>query len=108
MSSAKRKDIKGRNLRDNEFQKKDGRYEYRFTDKSGKIKSIYSWRLVASDKTPSGKRECKPLREMAASIQRDIEDHIIVDRTATVDDYWCKMIQKKQGLKDYTKFPGKI
>jgi len=104
MPSAKRKDIKGRNLRDNEFQKKDGRYEYRFTDKSGKTKSVYSWRLVASDKTPSGKRECKPLREMEIAIQRDIDASLIVDRTATVNDYWEKMIQKKQGLKDYTRF----
>lgn len=107
MPSAKRKDIKGRNLRDNEFQKKDGRYEYRFTDKSGKTKSVYSWRLVVSDKTPSGKRECKPLREIEADIQRDLDASLIINRTATVDNYWEKMIQKKQGLKDYTRFAYK-
>ena len=104
MASAKRKDFKGRNLRDNEFQKKDGRYEYRFTDKTGKTKSVYSWRLVSTDKTPSGKRDTKPLRELEAVIQRDIEASIIVNRTATVDDYWQKMFEKKQGLKDYTRY----
>lgn len=103
MASAKRKDIKGRNLRDNEFQKKDGRYEYRFTDKSGKTKSVYSWRLVASDRTPVGKRECKPLREIEVSIMKDIDDNIIVNRTATINDYWNKMFKKKLGLKDYTR-----
>lgn len=104
MASAKRKDLKGRNLRDNEFQKKDGRYEYRFTDKTGKTKSVYSWRLVSTDKTPSGKRDTKPLRELEAVIQRDIEASIVVNRTATVDDYWQKMFEKKQGLKDYTRY----
>lgn len=104
MASAKRKDSKGRNLRDNEFQKKDGRYEYRFTDKSGKTKSVYSWRLVTSDKTPSDKKDTKPLRELEASIQRDLDASIIINRTATVNDYWLKMFHKKQGLKDYTRY----
>lgn len=104
MASAKRKDLKGRNLRDNEFQKKDGRYEYRFTDKTGKTKSVYSWRLVSTDKTPSGKRDAQPLREMEAIIQRDLEANLVVNRTATVDEYWQKMFTKKQGLKDYTRY----
>lgn len=104
MASAKRKDLKGRNLRDNEFQKKDGRYEYRFTDKTGKTKSVYSWRLVPTDKTPSGKRDTQPLREMEAVIQRDLEASLVVNRTATVDEYWQKMFSKKQGLKDYTRY----
>ena len=104
MASAKRKDLKGRNLRDNEFQKKDGRYEYRFTDKTGKTKSVYSWRLVPTDKTPSGKRDTQPLREMEAIIQRDLEANLVVNRTATVDEYWQKMFTKKQGLKDYTRY----
>ena len=104
MASAKRKDLKGRNLRDNEFQKKDGRYEYRFTDKTGKTKSIYSWRLVPTDKTPSGKRDTRPLREMETIIQRDLEADLVVNRTATIDDYWQKMFTKKQGLKDYTRY----
>lgn len=104
MASAKRKDLKGRNLRDNEFQKKDGRYEYRFTDKTGRTKSVYSWRLVSTDKTPSGRKDTQPLREMENIIQRDIDANVIVNRTATVDDYWQKMFNKKQGLKDYTRY----
>lgn len=52
----KRKDNKGRILRDNEYQKSDGRYEYRYPDgKGGRLKSVYSWRLVETDKTPQGK-----------------------------------------------------
>ena len=104
MASAKRKDSKGRNLRDNEFQKKDGRYEYRFTDRSGKTKSVYSWRLVSTDKTPQGKKEAQPLRELEASIQRDLEANITINRVATVDDYWQKMISKKLGIKDSTRY----
>lgn len=104
MASAKRKDSRGRNLRDNEFQKKDGRYEYRFTDKTGKTKSVYSWRLVPTDKAPAGKRDSLSLREKESAIQRDIEGDLIINRTATVDDYWQKMIRQRQGLKDYTRY----
>lgn len=51
-----KKDIKGRVLKEGEDQLKDGRYRYRFTDKYGKRKAIYSWKLVTTDKTPSGKK----------------------------------------------------
>ena len=34
--TTKRKDNKGRVLNDGEFQRKDGRYEYRYTDETGK------------------------------------------------------------------------
>ena len=50
------KDSRNRTLKDGERQKPDGRYEYRYTDGSGKRRSVYSWRLLASDKTPSGKK----------------------------------------------------
>ena len=53
--SVKRKDKKGRILNNNEYQKADGRYEYRYSQ-NGKARSVYSWRLVESDATPKGKR----------------------------------------------------
>lgn len=59
---------------------------------------------MPTDKTPSGKRDTQPLREMEAVIQRDLEASLVVNRTATVDEYWQKMFSKKQGLKDYTRY----
>lgn len=58
MSITIRKDNKGRVLNENEFQKSDGRYEYRYRDLNGKSRSVYSWKLTASDRLPKGRREC--------------------------------------------------
>ena len=53
-----KKDIKGRNLKQGENQLKDGRYRYRYTDRYGKRKAVYSWKLVKTDKTPQGNKDC--------------------------------------------------
>lgn len=52
----KRRDNKGRILRTGESQRKDGRYAYKYTDSTGKPQFVYAWKLVATDKTPTGKR----------------------------------------------------
>lgn len=54
-------------------QRKDGRYAYKYTDAYGKPQFVYSWRLVATDKTPAGKRDDLPLWEKVKEIQRDID-----------------------------------
>lgn len=65
----KRKDHKGRILRVGESQRKDLSYQYRYTDLLGKRHTIYSWRLLASDKVPLGKKDSKALREREDEIQ---------------------------------------
>ena len=42
----KRKDSRGRILRDGENQMKDGRYRYQYMDGRGKRCAVYSWKLV--------------------------------------------------------------
>ena len=57
--SIKRKDSKGRSLREGEQQRKDGRYMYTYTDPSDTKKKkhhVYSWKLERNDKTPAGKK----------------------------------------------------
>ena len=71
-----KKDIKGRVLKEGEDQLKDGRYRYRFTDKYGKRKAIYSWKLVTTDKTPSGKKDDLCLRTKIKQIEKDLNDNI--------------------------------
>lgn len=71
-----KKDNKGRNLKDNEDQMKDGRYRYRYTDSYGKRKAIYSWKLVSVDKTPAGKKDDLCLRAKIKQIEKDINDEI--------------------------------
>lgn len=65
----KRKDHRGRTLKVGESQRKDLSYQYRYTDILGKRHTIYSWRLLPSDKTPIGKKEDKSLREKENEIQ---------------------------------------
>lgn len=64
-----RKDQRGRNLKSGESQRKDGMYQYRYMDFDHKRKTVYSWRLLRSDKTPIDKKEDISLREKEAAIQ---------------------------------------
>lgn len=73
--SEKRRDSKGRILNNNEYQKRDGRYEYRYISK-GKTYSVYSWKLVESDAVPQGKKKGKALRTIEKEITRDLLDGI--------------------------------
>lgn len=101
----KRKDSKGRNLRDNESQMPDGRYRYRYTDKQGKRQAVYSWRLVPTDKAPAGKRDGLCLREKEAEIQKDTQDGIDTRKAAqmTLNDMFDLYMSGKCELKESTK-----
>ena len=46
--SEKRRDNRNRILREGEYQRKDGRYRFRYIDEDGKEKNVYSWRLDLS------------------------------------------------------------
>ena len=85
-----RRDSKNRVLRTGESQLPDGRYRYSYYDNSGKQKSIYSWKLIATDKLPQGKRKCEPLRDKEKQLQKDLEKGIIVTNITVyelVDSY---------------------
>ena len=62
--SDKRRDSKGRLLKQGERQREDGKYEYRYYDEKGGRHSVYSWRLVDTDRIPPGKRDAESLRSM--------------------------------------------
>ena len=77
--SEKRRDNKNRILRTGESQEASGRYKFRYTDANGNRKTIYSWRLVATDRIPAGKKDQAPLREQEKKILRDLEDLFVPD-----------------------------
>ncbi len=79
----KRRDSKGRILRTGESQRKDGRYAYKYTDSTGKPQFVYAWKLVATDKTPAGKRDDISLREKEKEINQDTVIHIGDDGKVT-------------------------
>ena len=66
-----RRDSKGRKLFTGESQRKDGKYEYKYQDKMGKRKAVYSWKLTPADKVPAGKRNDISLREKEKQIQKE-------------------------------------
>lgn len=74
----RRRDKKGRVLKNSEYQRKDGKYEYKYEDTDGGRKSVYSWRLVETDVTPAGKRHDKSLREKEEDIQKKLQDGLLV------------------------------
>ncbi len=85
--SEKRKDSRGRILKDGESQRKDGRYMYRYTD-------IHKKRQYAYAKT------LDELRKLEENIQRDLADGI--DYAAgdiTVAELVDRYINLKRGLK---------
>ena len=90
MAAAKRKDNKGRNLRQGESQRADGRYMYRYTDVNGSRKTIYSMDLAE-------------LRDMEKEIERNLEDGISTDTKTTLNDMYHKYMESKTELKATTK-----
>ncbi len=100
----KRKDKKGRILRNGECQRKDGRYQFDYVDLDGKNKCIYSWKLEPTDALPKGKRPCKSLREKEREIQRNIDDGIVpYGGNLTVLQLVNKYVLQKKGVRDSTR-----
>ena len=98
--SEKRRDSKNRVLRTGESQRKDGRYLYKYVDADGKPQSVYSWKLVATDKVPAGKRDCIALRDKEREIQKSLADGIsTAGRKMTV----CGLYDKYTALKGNVK-----
>ena len=99
----KRRDNKNRILRSGESQRKDGRYAYKYTDTFGKPQFVYAWKLVSTDKTPTGKRDDISLREKVKSISKDLDDGIdMVGKKMTVCQLYAKQIRQRGNVKHNT------
>ena len=102
--SAKRKDNKGRILREGEQQRADGRYLYTYTDAVTKEKRfVYSWKLERHDKVPEGKRNAKSLREKIKEIQINQMNGILSNGgDLTVLELVEKYVETKRGVRPTT------
>jgi integrase len=86
----RRKDSKGRVLKEGEIQRKDGSYEYRWRSKNGKRNYTYA-------------RTLDLLREKEEAILKDKSDGIrIEDKRTTINDVYELWIKLKKGLKENT------
>lgn len=101
----KRKDNRGRNLKDGEIQLSDGRYKYQYTNINGERKAVYSWKLVPTDRTPPGKRDSLSLREKEEEIQVDLYDGIdgCKARSICLNEMFEIYMQGKVNLKQSTR-----
>lgn len=87
----KRKDTKGRILKDGESQRKNGSYDFRYTDVHGKRRSVYAKTL-------------EELREKEREIQRDLDDGIDYSAgTITVLELMERYLAQKQSVRYNTK-----
>ena len=100
MAKEVRRDNKGRILRTGESQRADGRYLYKCTNALGESVSLYSWKLVPTDKIPKGKRKDISLREKIEQLQKDLNDGIDpTGKKITV----CQLYDKKNSLRKNVK-----
>ena len=92
MAAKKRTDNKGRLLRNGEVQRKeDNRYLYRYTDLSGKKRTVYALTLVE-------------LREKEKQIERDLHDGIDNIRSdMTLNQLFRMYMETKSDLKEGTR-----
>lgn len=90
MAVERRKDIKNRVLKEGEYQRTSGTYEFKWRDKRGKRHSISAPTL-------------EELREKEIDVIRDILDGVKADKNnLTVNDLYYSWVQLKRGLKDNT------
>lgn len=86
----RRKDNKNRVLKEGEYQRANGTFEYKWTDKKGKRHSTYAKTL-------------EELREKENDVLRDILDGIKADKNSlTINDLYYRWVNLKKGLKDNT------
>lgn len=90
MAVKRRKDNKNRVLKEGEYQRANGSYEYKWRDNKGKRHSIYSKTL-------------EELREKENDVLRDVLDGIRADKKdTTINDLFYRWMQIKRGLKNNT------
>lgn len=105
--SEKRKDKKGRILRNGEYQRKDGLYQFEYVDITGKSRCVYSWKLEPTDVLPKGKRKCISLREKERDISKSIYDDVVpYGDNLTVCQLAQKYVLQKQGVRESTRTGG--
>ena len=98
----KRKDTKGRVLKNGEYQEANGCYVFKYYV-DGKRYVIRSWKLVKSDKVPDGKRDGLCLRDMEKNIQFKLNEYVKFEgANLTVSELVEKYDQQKLGIRKNT------
>ncbi len=105
---SERRDNKGRILKTGESQRKT---EDTYTNIQIHLenRNLYSWKLVATDRVPAGKRDCIHSREKIAELQKDIHDGIdVVGKKMTPASFTQNRTLKDQRLGKTLKLDANI
>ena len=102
---AVRKDSKNRILRNGEYQRKDGRYMYRYVGSDGKNHFVYSWTLTTTDRTTKNRQAGLCLRELELEIEKDLQDGIntISANKITLDSFFDEYMSQRKELRTSTR-----
>ena len=97
-----RRDDRGRPLHTGEYQRKDGKYLFKYYV-DGKANFLSSWRLLKSDRRPAGTRETLSLRELEENLQRELVlESGLARRTITVRQQVERYLATKKNMKPNT------
>lgn len=97
-----RRDKKHRLLHTGESIRANGKYQFKYV-LNGKIKFVYSWRLVPTDPLPAGKKPCLSLRELEKLVGRDIESQLDPTHSKiTVNELMERYLMTKRNVKHNT------
>ena len=101
--SEKRRDKRNRILHNGETQRADGRYRFKYIDKDGKEKNVYSWRLDHNDPHPKDKHKDLSLREKEKQIEQDMFNQVVSNGgNYTVLELVEKYVSLKTGVRHNT------
>lgn len=80
----------------------DGKYMFRYIDCAGQRQTVYSWKLVSTDKLREGQRESQALRDIEKSILKDLDDKIKTNDAehTTVNDLFEQFMDIRKDLRE--------
>ena len=104
VSTSKRRDDKGRLLRMGEYQRKDGRYVYKYKDCSGRVRCLYASRLESKDPYLGGRKRLPALRELEEEILQNQWNGVLdFGGDITVLELAERYVETRQSVRESTR-----
>ena len=104
VSTSKRRDDKGRLLRMGEYQRKDGRYVYKYKDCSGQVRCLYASRLESKDPYLGGRKRLPALRELEEEILQNQWNGVLdFGGDITVLELAERYVETRQSVRESTR-----
>ena len=104
VSTSKRRDDKGRLLRMGEYQRKDGRYVYKYKDCGGQVRCLYASRLESKDPYLGGRKRLPALRELEEEILQNQWNGVLdFGGDITVFELAERYVETRQSVRESTR-----